>query len=114
MTPATLVADTTAAFLIAVPVVTIYHVFTGRIWLAGLLFERNPQGRMVYSPARLQLLLVTLMGAVQYLLHFIQKPTEMPDIGGWNLLGLGSSQALFLASKAWTAIQARAFQAPKI
>ena len=107
MTPALLVRNVTAAFLVLVPAIIGYQMLTGRIWLAGLVYERDTKGRMVYSPARLQLLLITVAGAAQYLFQFIQKPAAFPHIDGLTLTGLGSSQLLYLASKAWAGYQAR-------
>jgi len=114
VTPEILVRDATAAFLVAVPAIIGYQILTGRIGLDGLLSERDPKGRMVYSPARLQLLLVTVAGAVKYVSQFIHKPTALPSVGGLTLMGvggltlmgLGGSQVLYLASKTWAAYQA--------
>jgi hypothetical protein len=81
-------------------------MLTGQIWLGGLLYERDPAGRLVYSPARLQLLVVTIAGAVQYLLEFIQKSDELPGLSNSMLEGLGGSQLFYLACKGWAAYQA--------
>jgi len=107
MTPETLVRNATAAFLLLVPVIVVYQILTGRIWLGGLLYERDVTGLMVYSPARLQLLLITIVGAVQYVLLFSQDPTKLPAVDGFTLTGLGGSQGLYLVSKAWAAYQAK-------
>jgi hypothetical protein len=107
MTPTTLVEDATAAFLCFMPILIGYRILTGTIWLGGLIYERDGNGRLVYSPARLQLLLVTLTGVVQYLFQFTHKPNALPGIDSLTLAGLGGSQFFYLASKAWSAYQAR-------
>ncbi|HWT79735.1 MAG TPA: hypothetical protein VN648_13200 [Candidatus Methylomirabilis sp.] len=110
MTPALLIGDATSLFLISMLALVGYRLLTGAIRLDGLFHERDAAGRLVYSPARLQLLLVTLVGIAQYFVQLSQRPanlSELPGIDTSTLSGLGGSQALFLASKAWAAYQAR-------
>jgi hypothetical protein len=82
-------------------------MLTGRIWLAGLLYERDPAGKLVYSPARLQLLVTSLIGVVQYLMDFTSDPTALPGVNPFVLAGVGGSQIVYLVSKAWAAYQAK-------
>jgi hypothetical protein len=107
VTPGTFLQQATAGFLILALAVVVYRILTGGIQMAGLLYERGPSGRLVYSPARLQLILVTIMGAVQYLSRFTHSTDKMPGVDALTLSGLGGSQVFYLASKAWAAFQAR-------
>ena len=53
------------------------------------------------SPGRIQMLMATVLVALQYLLSTIQDPTHLPDISS-NLVGvLGGSQLIYLGGKAW-------------
>lgn len=65
---------------------------------AGLL--RSADGTL--SPGRIQLLVLTIMTAMQYLLAVINDPTQLPTIPPELVLALGGSQVIYLGSKAWT------------
>ena len=106
-TPQILVRDATATFLVVVPAVILWHMLTGRIWLGGLLYERDPTGKLVYSPARVQLLVTSLVGVVQYLMDFTSDSTALPGVSPFVLAGVGGSQIVYLVSKAWAAYQAK-------
>jgi len=53
------------------------------------------------SPGRIQLLMLTVLTALQYLLSTIQDPTHLPDLPTNLVSVLGGSQALYLGAKAW-------------
>ena len=65
---------------------------------AGLL--RSADGTM--SPGRVQLLVLTVLTALQYLLATIHDPSHLPAVPGNLVLALGGSQAVYLGAKAWT------------
>jgi hypothetical protein len=65
---------------------------------AGLL--RSSDGTL--SPGRIQLLILTVMTAMQYLVATIHDPTQMPTIPSTLVTVLGGSQVVYLGSKAWT------------
>ena len=106
MEPHLLVRNATATFLVVVPAIILWQMLTGRISLAGLLYERDPAGKLVYSPARLQLLVTSLIGVVQYLMDFTGDPATLPGVNPLVLTGVGGSQIVFLVSKAWAAYKA--------
>ena len=64
---------------------------------AGLL--RAPDGTL--SPGRMQLLVLTIMTAIYYLLTTIHSPKEMPAIPKELVIALGGSQGVYLGTKAW-------------
>jgi hypothetical protein len=53
------------------------------------------------SPGRIQLLVLTLLTAVQYLLATLQDPSRMPSLPTGLVAALGGSQAIYLGAKAW-------------
>jgi len=113
LTPAILLRNATAAFLLGMLLLVFYRMLTGGIRLAGLAHERDATGRLVYSPARLQLMLVSIVAAAQYFVQVLQHPAvlpKLPPVDTLTLSGLGGSQLLYLAFKAWAAYQARTFR----
>lgn len=64
----------------------------------GLL--RSADGTM--SPGRIQLLVLTVMTAMQYLLSVINDPAQLPTLPPELVMALGGSQLVYLGSKAWT------------
>ena len=54
------------------------------------------------SPGRIQLLVLTVMTAMQYLLSTIHDPSQMPTIPLGLVMALGGSHVVYLGSKAWT------------
>jgi hypothetical protein len=63
---------------------------------AGLL--RSNDGTL--SPGRIQLLVITVLTALQYLLATIQDPSHMPTISPNLVMALGGSQGVYLGAKA--------------
>jgi hypothetical protein len=107
LAPADLVRVSTLCFLAAMAGIILHHILTGRISMAGLLYERAPDGRLVYSPARVQLLLTTLTGVAIYLSRFDPNSGKLPTLDPAAVTGVGGSQTFYLISKAWAAYQAR-------
>ena len=77
-------------------VVILWQLFTRRLDLGGLL--RDGQGN--FSPGRAQMLMVTLVTAVQYLIQVTQNPTAFPEIPTIWLAALGASHGIYLGGKA--------------
>jgi hypothetical protein len=83
-----------------------WRLFSGQISLNGLLWgirrdQRNPSGfSAFFSPARTQLLMVTILTTGYYLLQVIHDPTTFPKIPVAWMVALGGSQALYLGGKA--------------
>jgi hypothetical protein len=64
---------------------------------AGLLRSRDKS----LSPARIQLLMVTVLTAMHYLLSTIHDPSHLPTVPLNLVAVLGGSQSLYLGAKAW-------------
>ncbi len=77
-------------------VVTLWKLFQSASF-DGLI--RSGDGTM--SPARIQLLVLTVLTALQYLLTTIQDPTHLHAVPGSLVMGIGGSQAFYLGAKAW-------------
>ena len=66
---------------------------------AGLI--RSSDGTI--SPARIQLLVLTVLTALQYLLTTIRNPSHFPAIPAGLVMGIGGSQAHHtFSAKAWS------------
>ncbi|MBL8222280.1 MAG: hypothetical protein JNL62_23795 [Bryobacterales bacterium] len=74
-----------------------YRLLTGGIHIRGLLLDSEGAG---HSPARLQLLLLTVFGAMQYLAMVAKDPSRLPEPSQELLLLIGGSHAVFMGSKA--------------
>jgi hypothetical protein len=84
-------------FLIAsFGVVTLWKLFNSASF-AGLL--RANDGTL--SPGRIQLLGLTVLTALQYLLDTIHDPSHLPEIPASLLAAMGGSQLVYLGAKAW-------------
>ncbi len=82
--------------------VVFWKILTGSVTLDCLLHGDDANGTTSFSAGRAQLLVVTLMVAVQYLTQVIGNPTKFPDIPKFWIVALGGSQAAYLAGKAWS------------
>ena len=69
---------------------------TGRIRMRGLLLDTHGRG---HSPARVQMLVFTLFGAMQYLAMVVKDPTHLPEPSAELLTMVGGSHAFFVGSK---------------
>lgn len=65
--------------------------------LAGLL--RSGDG--TFSPGRVQLLMLTVLTALQYILAVIHDPSHLPAIPMALVAATGGSQTVYLGAKAW-------------
>jgi len=85
--------------------VVVLQIATGRISLDGLLYTKDPDGQRSFSPARLQLLLFTVVIAAQYLHAVLADPRQdsLPTLPQGAIAMLGGSQAAYLGGKAFTA-----------
>jgi hypothetical protein len=77
-------------------VVTLWKLFQSASFTGLLRANDN-----TLSPGRIQLLVLTLLTAVQYLLATIQDPSRMPSLPAGLVAALGGSQAIYLGAKAW-------------
>jgi len=77
-----------------------WKILTGTMSLDYLLQADDPSGGTSFSPGRAQLLMFTIIVAMQYLLQAINNPTKFPDVPQLWIAALGGSQAVYLAGKA--------------
>ena len=82
--------------IVAFGVVTLWKLFHSA-GFAGLL--RSSDGTL--SPGRVQLLVLTILTALEYLLKTIGNPSRLPTIPYSLVMALGGSQAVYLIAKAW-------------
>ena len=90
-------------FLVALALVVGFQLLTRKMNTKGLLFEKKPDGLAGFSPARLQMLLVTLAGAC-YLISGVtanihQGKLEFPELDNRLFLLLGGSHTVYLGGK---------------
>lgn len=92
--------------LLGFAAVVIVKIFTGSVSLTGLLDSVDGRGRRVFSAARLQMMLMTLYVAVEYLRAVAANPqvNSLPTIPDWMLAGLGGSHALYLGGKTYAMV----------
>ncbi|MDP9120219.1 MAG: hypothetical protein M3O15_02445 [Acidobacteriota bacterium] len=83
--------------------VVLLKILTGEISLADLLSTAD--GKRSYSPARLQLLIFTVVVAANYLHSVIVSPhrDSLPDLPTSVLVALGGSHAVYAGAKAFSA-----------
>jgi len=55
-----------------------------------------------FSPGRVQMLVLTVLTAMQYLLTTLHDPTHLPSIPSNLVATLGGSHAVYLGAKAWS------------
>jgi hypothetical protein len=84
----------------AFTVVTLWRLFSDSSF-SGLL--QSSDGSL--SPGRIQLLVLTIIAALQYLLMTLQDPHHLPALPSNLVTALGGSQVVYLGSKAWTSFQ---------
>jgi hypothetical protein len=91
-----------AALLIGFALVVVAQIGSGRIRLDGLLRTKEPDGESTFSPARLQLLIFTIVVAARYLFAVIAHPgrESLPDLAPGIVAALGASHAVYLGGKA--------------
>lgn len=103
LTRLTLIAGSILIFGFAA--VILLQIIMGRIPLDGLLDSKDDSGRAAFSPARMQLLIFTLVVAAQYLHAVFVNPRQdsLPSLPPGVIAALGGSQAVYLGGKAFTA-----------
>jgi hypothetical protein len=82
--------------VVSLGIVTLWKLFQS-VSFAGLL--RSSDGTL--SAGRIQLLVLTILTSLQYLLATMHDPTHLPAIPASLVMALGGSQAVYLGAKAW-------------
>ena len=82
--------------------VVAYKMLTGGINMKGLLNDKKDKQTAGFSPARVQLLIMTLFGAGYYLLLTVKDgyPTEFPEVPQELLALVGGGNLVYLGAKA--------------
>ncbi len=85
--------------------VILLRIVTGHISLGGLLDSKDAGGGRSFSPARLQLLLFTIVVAAYYLHTVLANPRQgsLPSLPTGVIAALGGSHVVYLGGKAFTA-----------
>lgn len=85
--------------------ILVLQIVMGRISLDGLLYTKDGDGQRTFSPARLQLLILTVVVTAQYLHAVLGNPRlgSLPSLPQSVVATLGGSQAAYLGGKAFTA-----------
>ena len=86
--------------------VVVVKILTGVVSMTGLLDSVDGSGRRVFSAARLQMLLVTLYVAVEYLRAVAANPNvnSLPTLPDWVVPALAGSQAVYLGGKTYAMV----------
>jgi hypothetical protein len=93
-------------FVVALALIVAIQLLTGQINTKGLLNEKV--GRKTISPARIQLLAITVGTALYYLTLVTAQPestpsNSLPDLPPELLLLLGGSNVAYLSTKSFVA-----------
>lgn len=97
-------------FILALTAIVFFRLLTGEIDMRGLLYEKKvgSEGSTTgtYSPARLQLMMITLAGAAYYFSLVTENLHAglyvLPELPEKWLLMLGGSHSLYLAGKTYS------------
>ena len=87
------------AFLYALIGIVLVRLLTGSLRARGLIAGSTAAGSQFVSAGRVQLLVVSLAAATQFLTQVWQRPGTFPEIPQNWLLLFGGSQMLYLGTK---------------
>ena len=87
------------AFLFVLFGSVVVRLLTGGVRTRGLIAGSTAAGSQFVSAGRVQLLIVTMAAATQYLTKVWQNPTTFPEVPQNWLLLFGGSQVLYLGTK---------------
>jgi hypothetical protein len=104
---ATVVTWEVGLFLGALATIVVFQILTGQISTKRLLFGRRRNGQVYLSPERIQLLVLTLAAAGQYVYLFLQDSSRsaLPEVPQSTLALLGGSHGIYLGGKAWAMLR---------
>lgn len=99
--PSSAAIDITFLLLAAIAITIVAQLLTGGINMRGLLRVKSPDGSHELSPARIQLLIGTIVTAAAYITAIPAAigTSSLPDVDPKWLYGLGASHLFYLASK---------------
>lgn len=92
------IATVAIAFLVAVSAIVAFKLVSGAIRMRGLLDDKETG---TFSPARLQLLIITLAGAASYFGLVVESAGAgaLPAVPAWLLIPVAASNAGYLGAK---------------
>ena len=79
--------------------VVVWKLLTGAIGLQQLFYGDHRGGSVEFSPGRVQIFIVTLFVALNYLTQVIQHPAGFPEIPQPWLAAMGGSHLAYLSGK---------------
>jgi hypothetical protein len=83
-------------------------LLTGYVNTRGLLYGRRADGSVYFSSARVQLLILTIGSAADYLISVLDRRScALPEAPPQLVAMMGGSQLLYLAGKAWALLRKR-------
>jgi hypothetical protein len=100
-----------ALFILALLVMVLYRLLTGKINTQYLFYGQRSDGTRYFSPERIQLMIFTLWIGLSYLLDTYEtqvvhlspdKKPMLPDVPAKTLALLGASHAVYLTRKAYS------------
>jgi hypothetical protein len=96
----------TLLFLIGLAATIGWGLLTGRINSRHLFYGTRADGSKYFSPERVQLLVVTIAIALQYLVNAAHaEPGKMPSLPDGALQVLGLSNGIYLGGKGWNMLR---------
>jgi hypothetical protein len=99
---------TVGLFLGGMFAVVVWGLLTQRINTAGLMYGRRRDRSTYFSPERVQLLVLTIAAAGQYLFSVLtRKGCALPDAPPQLVALLGASHSIYLAGKALAILKKR-------
>jgi hypothetical protein len=90
-----------------ISVIVLWKLLTGGISLNLLLYGDTSDGQTSFSPGRLQLLMITLLVALRFVLEVMRDPSTFPHIPNTWLVALGGSHVVYLGAKAQALLSGR-------
>lgn len=105
----------TLLFIVCLSATIIIQLLIGVINTRHLLYGRKADGRLYFSPERVQLLLFTIWVALSYLLTVIENrgSGKLPDISYTTLALLSGSNMIYLGGKAYSMLFAKSAKGEK-
>ena len=95
------------SYIAALAVIVIVKLLTRRINTHALLYGRTAEGKLYFSPERVQLLLFTLWTALTFFMQAVQnrRSGKLPDIPDMTLGLLAGSHMVYLGGKGMAMIR---------
>jgi hypothetical protein len=96
---------TVLLFLFGLAVTIAFKILSGVIGLGGLFYGIDSNGHRKISPERIQMFLISIGVAFQYIAACAKSPGSMPQLPDGMLEVFGASHAFYLGGKAISAFR---------